>query len=126
LGHSQVIHNNMSAIQFVIPGLTRNPLFFRILAFVAMTAFATTDVAVDRESEGSATIREKKQKKRPGFRGAFTYPITGAWANLAALCRIKTLVISAATEAANMKGIATTQSQIDIKVVSKNGRRKGT
>ena len=68
----------MSAIQFVIPGLTRNPLFFRIPAFVAMKAFATTGVAVDRESKGLGDDRKKKKKSAPDFQGRFFYAFTGA------------------------------------------------
>jgi hypothetical protein len=33
-------------MQFVIPGLTRNPVFFWIPAFAGMTAFAMINVAV--------------------------------------------------------------------------------
>ena len=64
----------MSAIQFVIPGLTRNPLFYRIPAFVAMTAFATTDVAVDRESKGAGGDEGQGAKKAPLQPGRFYLP----------------------------------------------------
>jgi len=40
------IHNDISLIQFVIPGLTRNPVFFWIPAFAGMTAFAVINVAM--------------------------------------------------------------------------------
>jgi hypothetical protein len=38
------IHDNISLIQFVIPGLTRNPVFFWIPAFAGMTLSAATEV----------------------------------------------------------------------------------
>jgi hypothetical protein len=40
------IHNDTSFIRFLIPGLTRNPVFFWIPAFAGMTPFAVIDVAV--------------------------------------------------------------------------------
>ena len=83
----------------------------------------------DGKVKGVRRSRErdkKKKKKRPRFSGALFYPYTGAWAILAAFFRIKTFVISAATEAIKMKGIIMIQSLTDKKVVSKNGRRKGT
>ncbi len=40
------IHDDISLIQFVIPGLTRNPVFFWIPAFAGMTPFAAINVAV--------------------------------------------------------------------------------
>ena len=39
---------DISLIQFVIPGLTRNPVFFWIPAFAGMTAIAMINVAVYR------------------------------------------------------------------------------
>ena len=52
--------------------------FFRIPAFVAMTAFATTDVAVDKESKGSGDDEGKEAKKAPPiFRGAFFTHLQG-------------------------------------------------
>jgi len=38
-------HNEISITQFVIPSLTRNPVFFWIPAFAGMTSFAGIDVA---------------------------------------------------------------------------------
>jgi len=40
------IHDDISLIRFVIPGLTRNPVFFWIPTFAGMTAFAVINVAV--------------------------------------------------------------------------------
>ena len=40
------IHNDISLTRFVIPGLTRNPVFFWIPAFAGMTTFAIIKVAV--------------------------------------------------------------------------------
>jgi hypothetical protein len=40
------IHDDISLIRFVIPGSTRNPVFFWIPAFAGMTAFAIINVAV--------------------------------------------------------------------------------
>jgi len=41
-----IIHDDISLMRFVIPGLTRNPVFFWIPAFTGMTAFAAIHVAV--------------------------------------------------------------------------------
>jgi hypothetical protein len=43
---SKSIHDDISLIRFVIPGSTRNPVFFWIPAFAGMTAFAMINVAV--------------------------------------------------------------------------------
>ena len=40
------IHDDISLMQFVIPGLTRNPVIFWIPAFAGMTPFAVINVAV--------------------------------------------------------------------------------
>ena len=39
-------YDDISFMHFVIPGLTRNPVFFWIPAFAGMTPFAATNVAV--------------------------------------------------------------------------------
>ena len=51
--HAEFIHDDISLIRFVIPGLTTlprldtgNPVFFWIPAFAGMTAFAMINVAV--------------------------------------------------------------------------------
>jgi hypothetical protein len=41
-----IIHDDISLPHFVIPGLTRNPVFFWIPAFAGMTAFAMTNIFV--------------------------------------------------------------------------------
>jgi hypothetical protein len=41
-----VIHDDKSLVEFVIPGLTRNPVFSWIPAFAGMTPFAAIYVAV--------------------------------------------------------------------------------
>src|SRR4030042_6258260 len=43
---NSLIHGDISLIRFVIPGLTRNPVFFWIPALAGMTAFAVIKVAV--------------------------------------------------------------------------------
>ena len=45
------IHDDISPPQLVIPGLTRNPVFFWIPAFAGMTAYAMIYVAVYRVTE---------------------------------------------------------------------------
>ncbi len=40
------MHGDISLIQLVIPGLTRNPAFFWILAFAGMASIAVTNVVV--------------------------------------------------------------------------------
>jgi len=40
------MHNDISLVEFVIPGLTRNPVFFWIPAFAGMTPLAAIYVAV--------------------------------------------------------------------------------
>jgi len=40
------VHDDISLLQSVIPGLTRNPLFFWIPTFAGMTPFAVINVAV--------------------------------------------------------------------------------
>jgi hypothetical protein len=40
------IQDNVGLFWFVIPGLTRNPVFFWIPAFAGMTSFADINVAV--------------------------------------------------------------------------------
>ena len=37
------MHNNISLIRFVIPGLTRNPVFFWIPALAGMTAVGDSE-----------------------------------------------------------------------------------
>jgi hypothetical protein len=39
-------HDDINLIQFVIPGLTRNPVFSWIPAFAGMTSFVMINVAV--------------------------------------------------------------------------------
>jgi len=41
-----LIHDDIRLIQFVIPGLTRNPVLFWIPAFAGMTPFAAINVTV--------------------------------------------------------------------------------
>ena len=41
-----IMHNDIGLMQFVIPGLTRNPVFFWIPAFSGMTPFAVMNVAM--------------------------------------------------------------------------------
>ena len=43
-----IIHDDISLIQSVIPGLTRNRVFFWIPAFAGMTAIAAMNVVVNR------------------------------------------------------------------------------
>ena len=43
---SLAIHDDISFMHFVIPGLTRNPVFSWIPAFAGMTPFAAINVAV--------------------------------------------------------------------------------
>jgi len=40
------MHDDLRLIRFVIPGSTRNPVFFWIPAFAGMTSFAMINVAV--------------------------------------------------------------------------------
>ena len=43
-----IIHDDKSAVQFVIPGLTRNPVFSWIPAFAGMTYFVAINDAMYR------------------------------------------------------------------------------
>ena len=45
-GQTLIIHNDIDPIHFVIPGLTRNPVFSWIPACVGMRIFAAINVAV--------------------------------------------------------------------------------
>ena len=44
MGSERTIHDDISPIQFVIPGLTRNPVFSWIPAFAGMTSFSVINV----------------------------------------------------------------------------------
>ncbi len=46
-----IIHDDINLVQVVIPGLTRNPVFFWIPAFAGMTPFATINLAVYKNCE---------------------------------------------------------------------------
>jgi hypothetical protein len=47
-GISNIIHDDINVITFVIPGLTRNPVFSWIPALAGMTIFAWINVTVYR------------------------------------------------------------------------------
>jgi putative endonuclease len=48
LREKQIKHDDISPTQSVIPGLTRNPVFFWIPAFAGMTPFVAINVAVHK------------------------------------------------------------------------------
>jgi betaine reductase len=45
----EIIHDDINFIVFVIPGLTRNPVFSWIPAFAGMTSFAEINVPVYKD-----------------------------------------------------------------------------
>jgi hypothetical protein len=50
------MHDDINLIEFVIPGLTRNLVFFWIPAFAGMTNFAGINVAVYKIIEESSWV----------------------------------------------------------------------
>jgi len=55
-----IIHNDINLNRFVIPGLTRNPVFSWIPAFAGMTCFVVINDAVYRLQGFLLTIYYKK------------------------------------------------------------------
>jgi hypothetical protein len=65
----QLIHDDINLIAFVIPGLTRNPVFSWIPAFAGLTTFAGINVAVYSSFTGSDGRQyEGKKARGPGLR----------------------------------------------------------
>jgi hypothetical protein len=60
------MYEDISLSQFVIPGLTRNPVFFWIPAFAGMTSAVVINDAVYRLPIGDLKIENKKSELGDG------------------------------------------------------------